>query len=70
MDRMYSSTSSCANSTTTTPPRIDHASDFRVLKELEARCNRILSNPGCCSDEFIRKVEDLHTALGRVRVHL
>lgn len=69
MEPRYSA-SSCVNSTTITPPRIDHASDFRVLKELEARCNKILANPGCCSDEFIRKVEDLHTALGRVRVHL
>ncbi|MFN9304061.1 MAG: hypothetical protein ACK6DA_14960 [Candidatus Kapaibacterium sp.] len=58
------------NQTINQPPAIDKASDFRVLKELEARCNRILANPGRCSDEFIRKVEDLHTALGRVRVHL
>lgn len=53
-----------------TPPRIDHASDYRVLKELEVRVNRMLNNPGCSSDEYLKKLEDLLTALGRVRVHL
>jgi hypothetical protein len=52
------------------PPRINNASDYRVLRELEARINRMLDNPGCSSDEFLEKLKSLHTAIGRVRVHL
>jgi hypothetical protein len=52
------------------PPRINNASDYKVLRELESRVNRMLTNKGCFSEEFIKKLEELHTAIGRVRVHL
>lgn len=52
------------------PPRINNASDYRVLKELETRINRMLDNPGCCSDEFLEKLKSLHTSIRQVRVYL